>query len=95
MNKYNAKEFLPLVQALADGKTIQHYCKDNGLWYDDTPCYFNLPPDSYRIKPEVREWYVLEDPTDGKIYHCSDEIINSEVGVPKNVRIVRVREILG
>ena len=34
MNKDNAKEFLPLVQALADGKTIQF--KNAEKWVDIT-----------------------------------------------------------
>ena len=55
MNKDNAKDFLPLVQALADGKTIQH---DKGIIWVDLDStkgggiYFNEYPVKYRIKPE-------------------------------------------
>ena len=51
MNKDNAKEYLPLVQAFADGKTIQVLGKD-GKWYDSK--LINTPPSRYRIKPEPR-----------------------------------------
>ena len=51
MNAQNAKEFLPLVQAIADGKTIQVLGKD-GNWYDSP--LLNTPPSRYRIKPEPR-----------------------------------------
>jgi hypothetical protein len=51
MNAQNAKEFLPLVQAIADGKTIQVLGKD-GNWYDSK--LINTPPSRYRIKPEPR-----------------------------------------
>lgn len=53
MNKDNAKEYLPLVQALADGKTIQF--DDDGDWVDvinlNTESY---DYDEYRVKPEPR-----------------------------------------
>ena len=51
MNAKNAHEYLPLVQALADGKTIQVLGKD-GNWYDSR--LINTPPSRYRIKPEPR-----------------------------------------
>ena len=51
MNKDNAHEYLPLVQALADGKTIQVQGGD-GNWYNSK--LINTPPSRYRIKPEPR-----------------------------------------
>ena len=60
MNKFNAKEYLPLVQALADGKTIQYYSPTTTKWHDETTVSFNHPPDSYRIQPErikKKMWY--------------------------------------
>ena len=58
MNKDNAKDFLPLVQALADGKTIQFLGYDN-VWYDElTNLVFSSTPNRYRIKPEPKKaWY--------------------------------------
>lgn len=60
MNKDNAKEFLPLVQALADGRTIQHKSTVSNAWTDVVQVSFNLNPDRYRIKPErikKKMWY--------------------------------------
>lgn len=63
MNKDNAKQFLPLVQALADGKTIQ--ILDYGQWRDFLKeIAFSCPPEDYRIKPEPIEmdvWYAGSD----------------------------------
>jgi len=59
MNKENAHLYLPFVQALADGKTIQ--ILDCGEWFDlDSPS-FDATPAEYRIKPEPRKWTVWID----------------------------------
>ena len=50
MNKDTAKDYLPLVQALADGKTIQS--NHNGEWFDLPSPSFCDPISLYRIKPE-------------------------------------------
>lgn len=64
MNKYNAKDYLPLVQALADGKIIQYkYLRANGSddWLDiEGGVDFTVTADRYRIKPEPREIWVNE-----------------------------------
>jgi len=54
MTKDNAHLYLPLVQALAEGKTLQiHPPNMPGVWMDVCdPIYFSDPPDRYRIKPE-------------------------------------------
>lgn len=53
MNRKQAKELLPIIQAFAEGKTVQTIDK-NGEWIN---CLyinfeFNSSPNSYRIKPE-------------------------------------------
>jgi len=50
MNKENAHLFLPLVQALADGKKIQ-FERTAGHWEDGANLEFGFDPKSYRIKP--------------------------------------------
>lgn len=56
MNKDNAKDYLPLVQALAEGKVIQ--IMGSGGW-NELPNYdFTSPVEHYRIKPEQREIWV-------------------------------------
>lgn len=55
MNQSNAKDFLPLVIALSEGKTIQRnaYTKSEyGIWENTSELNCNLPPENYRIKPE-------------------------------------------
>ena len=55
MNRQRAKELLPIIQAFAEGKTIQ-VKGPNDLWYDrnNEQCeiHFNSDPQKYRIKPE-------------------------------------------
>jgi len=57
MDKNNAKDYLPFVQALADGKTIQHL--SDGEWIDLSQVLFcNEDASEYRIKPEPKKgWY--------------------------------------
>ena len=52
MNRQQAKELLPIIQAFAEGKTIQIKALD-GLWHDDKggDIRFFAKPKNYRIKP--------------------------------------------
>jgi len=70
MNKDNAHLYLPFVQALADGKTVQ--MADNVIdgegegwegWDSSvTNINFTEPPEYYRIKPEpIRFWINVYD----------------------------------
>mgnify|MGYP000496948024 CR=1 FL=1 len=54
MNAQNAHEYLPLVQALAEGKQLQ-YEVPNG-WSDIDQIKFTEPAKCYRIKPEPRKF---------------------------------------
>lgn len=52
MNSSNAKQFLPLVQALAEGKTIQIRDPYKGdVWEDGFNVEFSFGPERYRVKP--------------------------------------------
>lgn len=58
MNVSNAKDYLPLVQALAEGRVIQMF--SGGVWRDLRPEAEMFIDDSitYRIKPEPKEvWF--------------------------------------
>lgn len=60
MNKDNAKEFLPLVQALAEGKTLQYYSHSAAQWKDMAAVNFIYERARYRVKPErikKKMWY--------------------------------------
>ena len=61
MNAQNAKDFLPLVQALADGKTLQWVSEvPPCFWRDVNEVHFGDPPGRYRIKPEPRRWWIVK-----------------------------------
>jgi len=77
VNKNNAADYLPLVQALADGKTIQ-FCYNEVDWADDpTPAFGAWPADRFRIKPEPREIWVnrYSDGVDGQPYRTREEAV--------------------
>ena len=52
MNKNNAAEFIYLVQALAEGETLQYrWSLSNNEWEDMNDASFIDDPENYRIKP--------------------------------------------
>ena len=55
MIREEIKKMLPILQAFADGKTIESRCikGDKSLWYDDEDPSFDNDFE-YRIKPESR-----------------------------------------
>lgn len=55
MTREEIKKMLPILQAFADGKTIESRCikGDKSLWYDDDDPSFDNDLE-YRIKPEPR-----------------------------------------
>ncbi len=53
MNRQEAKELLPIIQAFAEGGSIEF--KNNfGKWIECDEVLFNWPPKDYRIKPEPK-----------------------------------------
>ena len=56
MNRSEAKELLPIIQAFAEGKTIQIRKHGEESYYDSTnsKLNFDLGYYSYRIKPEPK-----------------------------------------
>jgi len=71
MNKENAHLFLPLVQALADGKTIQFEHID-GHWEDGVNLDFGFDPKCYRIKTEPRTFEIVINKMTGSIFNAND-----------------------
>lgn len=53
MNRQEAKELLPVIQAFAEGKTVQ-FKNSFEDWIDCDNIMFNWPPKDYRIKPEPK-----------------------------------------
>ena len=58
MNAAKARLFLPLIQALAEGKIIQYCSTYDNRWYDTVEPTFEFPLEQYRIKPEPRVMFV-------------------------------------
>lgn len=52
MNREQAKELLPIIQAFAEGKTIEYYSNDN--WIEDKNFNFIDKAQNYRIKPSPK-----------------------------------------
>lgn len=71
MTKENAKDFLPLVQAIAEGKTIQKI-RDHYFWSDYNEridgALENIPIENLRIKPK---FFVFKK-NDGTYYKSTD-----------------------
>lgn len=53
MNRQEAKELLPVIQAFAEGKTVQ-FKNSFEDWIDCDNIMFNWPPKDYRIKPSPK-----------------------------------------
>ena len=53
MNRTSAKELLPIIQAYAEGKTIQFFSMDKG-WEDKEYLSFMEEPYLYRVKPDPK-----------------------------------------
>ena len=53
MTRKEARELLPLIQAYAEGKTIQRI-DDKNEWNDLCIVNFDFSPNKYRIKPELK-----------------------------------------
>lgn len=55
MNREEAKELLPVIEAYAEGKAIQYRAIDGGYWYDvEDGKDVELDRYDFRIKPEVK-----------------------------------------
>jgi hypothetical protein len=92
MNKENAHEYLPLVQALANGKTIQHPSAVSSWkdYPDDTDLTFELDARFYRVKPEPRTFELYRNKKTGVMLDANGiELIN----FPEYERIT-VQEVL-
>ena len=59
MTRENAKCLLPIIEAYANGETIQMY--DGREWINrGDPIFFDGEPIAYRIKPKLREWWLVK-----------------------------------
>ena len=80
MTKETAHDYLPLVQALADGNTIQ--INIGGHWQDTVDVDFTYPAHRYRIKPEPRRWWLVEQSFLATAYFYPDQCGQIKQGTP-------------
>ena len=79
MTKETAAQYLPLVQALAEGKVIQYRSEFGGRWFIDPNPSFTLKPEQYRVRPEPFECWANVY-SDGKIFtHDSREMAECQI----------------
>lgn len=92
MNASNAKDFLPLVQALAEGKVIQYKWSDD-KWRDGEELSFECELECYRIKPEPRELFVVidDDHKSHLAFHSWDDANN--YAEKRGYEVSRYREV--
>ena len=91
MNKENAAQFLPLVQAMAEGKTIQ-FLNGGTSWIEKDEIMFNLDPASYRIKPEPRTfWIVINHLKNLTVYQSPPRLTGAAQSIAE---IIEVKEVL-
>lgn len=64
MTKEEAKQWIPILQAYADGRAIQNCSMNGKIWYECNDPIFSARPSEYRIKPEpkLRPWRQEEVP---------------------------------
>lgn len=90
MNSSNAKDYLPLVQALAEGKEIQMK-NGAGIWTSYRDMDFCLIASEYRVKPEPREIWAnrYPDGSESPAYSSREEAVDDAgldgVGTAKQI----------
>jgi len=91
MNAQTAKDYLPLVQALSEGKTIQESSEQQHYWSDVDDPVFSLPASRYRIKREQRRWWILfPEPGTTREYIYNREPQSIPCNIKEVVEVVEV-----
>lgn len=88
MNKDNAAQYLPLVQAMAEGKTIQMRHSSRHLWQDISDLDLSYPHDHYRVKPEPREYWLARDSKNGEF------LVFDKIPTARWNEVIHVREVV-
>ena len=90
MNAENAREYMPLVQALANGLTIQFLDAATNKWVDNKSPSFEYNPKYYRIKPEPRTFEIVRSKLSGGIYSAE----TYDGSAPNTWEYITVMEVL-
>lgn len=92
MNKDNAHLYLPLVQALSEGKVIEvNYSsiKSNPDWRVQEELVFNYPPESYRVRPEPRRFWITEYKNGNRVVHNVEQNLHG-IGYIKQIPVIEI-----
>lgn len=92
MNKDNAAQYLPLVKALAEGKTIEFQASP-GRWTTIAKPDFSCTPEYYRIKrePKVR-WAIYDGGVFVGSFASQEDALNNSTRANKSFDIVKLVE---
>lgn len=98
MNQSNAKDYLPLVKALAEGETIQ-FNYPSGGWMDLAHISFDDPAPCYRIKQAPREFWVNTIHTAFSYQPCGEAFSTKEAAESGQdsmikYKLIHAREVL-
>lgn len=99
MNRDDANAILPIIQAFAEGKTIQvkKYSDARLEWRDCEYPKFDCSASSYRIKPDPpKEFWINcyeHDHTTKYFIHETEESAIAGRQLGKNVKTLHVREV--
>ena len=95
MNKDNALQYLPLIHALADGKTIQHRYGDMS-WRDKNDSIgFGSSPENYRIKPAgPKVIYVSTYPDGSGISYTEAQVAKIPAITKSKIELVKYVEVI-
>lgn len=97
MNASNAKDYLPLVQALVDGKSLQYNVNRSDeapKWVDREDFTFDEHVTEYRIKPEPREIWMNYYPNGAFGQVHDSEVEAYEARSNDTAKQVRYREVI-
>lgn len=93
MNKDNAAAYLPLVQALSEGKVIESLAGDTN-WETLTEVNFNMAPNRYRIRPEPHRFWIATTDQQERIVFDEHRSVGSATDMGRIISIKPVIEIL-
>lgn len=92
MTRERAKEILPIIQAFANGKTIQMHNGD--CWLDENNPIFVNPSTQWRIKPELKECFCIVD-KEGYIIDCfGNSEVKSFMDKSLGMKVIKMREVV-
>lgn len=93
-----AKRWLPIIQAVAEGKVIQYFDHKASIWIDASDNWNSLGwcPDSLRIKAEAREFWIVRHVNGGWIgvAESAESVKRLTDQYTDSCKIIHVREVI-